>query len=220
MKQVDFEQLTFLAERLEKKQESKYILRNAEIENFMLFMEMMSKSSSFAHKAHKELRKLKLSEIKEAKSIYDTEYWHWNNGKWIYSHPTNDENIIISQFATQEARDSAGQVIINNEVVITGLELGLCIGVKILNAGIEWLNTRLNNDEVIINSSKPEKLYKYRGYSWVGATYYICGNSYAEQTSSSGILEWCTDEDDAIDLLEEMSKYPQFSNLKIEKVDR
>lgn len=29
-----------------------------EIANFMLFMEMLSKSSSFAHKAHKELQKL------------------------------------------------------------------------------------------------------------------------------------------------------------------
>lgn len=62
-KQVNFEQVVYLVERLEKLHSLPQIItRNADVENFKLFIEMMQKSSAFAHKAHKELKKYNISD--------------------------------------------------------------------------------------------------------------------------------------------------------------
>ena len=61
-KQVNFEQLKELESKLydlSEAADAKYYLPsnfNELMDNYMLFMEWMGKSSSFAHKAHKELR--------------------------------------------------------------------------------------------------------------------------------------------------------------------
>ncbi len=61
--------------------------------------------------------------------------------------------------------------------------------------------------------------YTYRGFraNCADPAWYVAGTDSNGEYSGSGILEWCTSEEDAIDRLYIMQKYARFTELKIGK---
>jgi len=67
---------------------------------------------------------------------------------------------------------------------------------------------KLHGWEVDPNQDLP---YVYRGLPYTAGDWYVEG----DDGDGGGVLEWCTDKDDAEQLLKKMQKYKQFSNLEV-----
>lgn len=65
----------------------------------------------------------------------------------------------------------------------------------------------------IADANVIDRTYTYRGLSCVGATHAVAGH---DTLGGSGILEWCTDAEDAEDRIADMRRYKQFKNLNID----
>lgn len=65
----------------------------------------------------------------------------------------------------------------------------------------------------IADATIVDHTYTYRSNSCVGATHAVCG---IDTLGGAGVLEWCSDAEDAEDRIAEMRRYKQFKNLNID----
>lgn len=59
------------------------------------------------------------------------------------------------------------------------------------------------------------QFYKYRRFPCMNFTWYVSGDDVRSDGTSSGILEWCINENDAYKVLADMKQFSHFADLKV-----